>query len=399
MRIVLVTPEFAHTKDGGLANYTYRIASYLKQYGHGVIVIIPEAQNRKFVYKGIEVHEVGFRDQQEVRGLKNFFSRRGFSLYEHFDKRAKAVMKYLSALNSQYPINVVHYAHLGGLGKYRLENIPSVVRLSSSTRLCHEQGGYGESYKEMLDQETIELEAIRKADKVFGPSGFIAKYVAHQAGRDISVIETPFEFSGLKDKSTSIYERTVNSRKFGMYFGSLVKLKGVEVLAAILTTFLEQNPDYDFVFIGKSMNRVTGEPMEKYIKQRVQDQTRIKFTGKLSQEELVPFLENADFVALPSLIDNFPNTCIEAMYHYGVVIGTKKNGFEQLIDNGVSGFLVEPGNTEDLIQCMNNVARMTDAEKREIGRAARERIDRLNPKSIVAELISLYEEAIFQCAE
>src|ERR1051326_7456438 len=46
-------------------------------------------------------------------------------------------------------------------------------------------------------------------------------------------------------------------------------------------------------------------------------------------------------VVLPSLIDNLPNSCLEAMGLGRVVIGTKGTSFEELITDEANGFLIE----------------------------------------------------------
>ena len=53
-------------------------------------------------------------------------------------------------------------------------------------------------------------------------------------------------------------------------------------------------------------------------------------------------------VVLPSLIDNFPNACLEAMGLGKVVIGTVGTSFDELISEGTTGFLVSPNNPEAL---------------------------------------------------
>jgi glycosyltransferase involved in cell wall biosynthesis len=109
---------------------------------------------------------------------------------------------------------------------------------------------------------------------------------------------------------------------------------------------------------------------------------------------LYPIIQNADFVVLPSLMDNFPNACIEAMYFGKVVIGTDGASFEQLIDNGVNGFLCKINDPQDLLCKMNGAASLNANEKRKMCEKAHERITLLRPEIVVKKLLRFYQYVI-----
>ena len=48
-------------------------------------------------------------------------------------------------------------------------------------------------------------------------------------------------------------------------------------------------------------------------------------------EKLYPIIQKADFVILPSLVENLSNACIEAMYFERVVIGTDGVSYEAVM--------------------------------------------------------------------
>jgi starch synthase len=68
----------------------------------------------------------------------------------------------------------------------------------------------------------------------------------------------------------------------------------------------------------------------------------------MPQSELFPILRAARLVVLPSLWENLANTCLEAMQLSRPVVATRRCGFEEVIQDGESGFLVEPGDAADL---------------------------------------------------
>jgi glycosyltransferase involved in cell wall biosynthesis len=110
--------------------------------------------------------------------------------------------------------------------------------------------------------------------------------------------------------------------------------------------------------------------------------------------QLFPIIRDAEFVALPSLVDNFPNTCVEAMMLGKIVVGTRGRGFDQLIQDGKNGLLCEPGDIDSLARAIRQAATLSQVDKERMAKLARERIDRLAPKQVVAELLAFYEEVI-----
>lgn len=111
---------------------------------------------------------------------------------------------------------------------------------------------------------------------------------------------------------------------------------------------------------------------------------------------LYPIVKHADFVICPSLIENLSNTCMEAMYFERVVIGTDGASYEQLIDDGESGLLCIPGDSTSLLNKMNEAAAMSEEQKLEMGKRAKERIDKLKPEIMIKKLVRLYQYIIDQ---
>ena len=178
------------------------------------------------------------------------------------------------------------------------------------------------------------------------------------------------------------------------FFGRLYYAKGITIIAEILEKFLEDHEDYYFVFVGdalaingKSAVDIIVEGAGKYRKQ-------VMSFKSLEHKKLYPVIQNAEFVIMPSIIDNLPNTCIEAMALSKVVIGTDGASFEQLIEHQSSGLLCKIGDSRDLLEKMNAAAAMDVQEKQEMGKRAQESIMRLKPEVVVKKLVRFYEAVI-----
>ncbi len=171
-------------------------------------------------------------------------------------------------------------------------------------------------------------------------------------------------------------------------------MKGVATIAEIIRPLLEDHPDLFFVFIGKDAG-FQGQPiMHEVWKQAGPCRGRALHLGKMQQAQLIPILENATAVVLPSHIDNFPNTCIEAMAAARVVVGTRGTSFEELIDDGVSGFLTEPGDSSDLREKIEKVLDLDARSLDRIGQNARGKTTELSGDFPLLRLVSFYENVV-----
>jgi len=79
---------------------------------------------------------------------------------------------------------------------------------------------------------------------------------------------------------------------------------------------------------------------------------RVRFLGALPGHRLRATLAASDVFLLPTLYDPFSNACIEAMAAGLPVITTTANGFAEIIESGVEGEAVAPGDTHALLRAL-----------------------------------------------
>jgi glycosyltransferase involved in cell wall biosynthesis len=167
------------------------------------------------------------------------------------------------------------------------------------------------------------------------------------------------------------------------------------VLAEALKTFLAEHDDFHFVLVGSNLSTRDGKPASEFILQELVDfKNRVTWLESMPHAQLFPIIRNADFVALPSLSENFSNACLEAMMLGKIVLGTRGHGFDHLIEDGKNGLLCEPGDVDSLTNALSRAATLCQNDKERMGKLAQDRIDPLAPKKVVSELLSFYEEVI-----
>jgi glycosyltransferase involved in cell wall biosynthesis len=121
----------------------------------------------------------------------------------------------------------------------------------------------------------------------------------------------------------------------------------------------------------------------------------VEFLGPLSKEDVEELYRGARFVVLPSLwFETFGLVAAEAMSHGVPVIASNMGGLTEVVDDGATGFLFEPGNAEDLANKMS-VLWSNAALCRRMGRTAREKVIReYSEDAHYRRLMAVYETAI-----
>ncbi len=131
-----------------------------------------------------------------------------------------------------------------------------------------------------------------------------------------------------------------------LFVGQLEPHKGVSLLLASLDQLGE---DVELHFAGEGS-------LAECVSDRAQRDIRVTYHGFVSLNNLVKLLEHIDAVVLPSICyENSPTVIYEAFLIGVPVIASRIGGIPELVEDGVSGLLVAPGNTEELVAAMHRI--------------------------------------------
>ncbi len=392
MNILFVTPEFVTESnfDGGLSNYLYRISLALKSFGHKPVVFVKSEENNTeiFYFNTIEVHRINVKIPNLLKKIIKLIFKNGENYFLTKIENFK-VKKYIENYLQKNKVDIIQYASYTCPGYYRIKKIPCVIRISSIQKLWRENYGNKNPNKYELKYEKMELESFNKVDSVYSPSVLLAKYIENELKIKTEIIETPIFLDIDENDFDNLYYDKIKDKKYLLFFGTLGKLKGVDLIGEIIYDIFKNNSDIYFVFAGKEFG-----VLEQLYLQSKEYKDRIIYFNKMEHKYLYPIVKNAYAVVLPSRFDNFPNTCLEAMYFERVVIGTYGTSFEQIIKDGENGFLAQKENSRDLYSVIMKVLSLSPSHLKEIGKKAKESLQRLSPDLIVKRLISYYEKLI-----
>lgn len=396
MKIAYVIPEFVTEREfGGLAVYYDNISRLLAEGGHYIYIFVLSDQTQTVAYYPRITVEKVYVDLQNINEqIQGSFIR----------ERSRVISeKLLQYIKKGVRFDIVQYANIWALGLERI-GIPTVVRISSYQPLLRaadqEFFNIGQMYKAEKVSDYLEEIATLRADAVYSPSKCIADIISKRSGRNITIIESPFYPRRHETRSGKILEGKLKNKRYILTFGTVKILKGAKLIGDCIYRILNACSDLVWVFAGSEFPwRDSGGNLvspKEYIRQHALEHAdRVIFLGKLSQDELFPIISHALFCVMPSRIDNLPNTCIEAMALGKVVIGTLGASFEQLIEDGNSGFLIERENEKKLIDTIRYVYGLPDEQRKEIGKRAQKRIEEMCPEKILAQLLQFYTSVIW----
>ena len=126
----------------------------------------------------------------------------------------------------------------------------------------------------------------------------------------------------------------------------------------------------------------------------VHGHSEVSFLGRLDDEGLRLAYSSADVMVVPSRIDNFPSTAVEAQTTGCPVIAFRIGGLPDIIEDGVTGVLVEPFNTAKLAEEIVRVAADADLNSSMRQKARARAIERWSPKRVAGEYLRVLEQAV-----
>ena len=202
--------------------------------------------------------------------------------------------------------------------------------------------------------------AARRSDRVVAISSYTADEVRELVHVPIEVI--PYTTSLPAPTSVPHAGRRSAGAPFTVLFvGRLVERKGVNHLVDA-ASLLVPGVDVRLVIVGDGPERAR---IEARVRERGLD-GRVAVRGRVSEAELQAAYAAADVFVLPAVIDRRGDTeglgvvLLEAMNHRVPVIASAIGGITDIVEDGVSGLLVPPGDGTALAAALERLARAPD---------------------------------------
>ena len=187
--------------------------------------------------------------------------------------------------------------------------------------------------KELMQIEMLEMQL---ADIVVVPSSFVRQSYINNGIAEEKIFINPF---GTELNQFKFDQKRIKKSISFLFFGGLTARKGLPVLLEAWEDSIFLN--HQLVLAG------FGE-----IPTKINLPSNVINKGKINKKDRQQLFEESDVFVFPSFFEGFAQVQIEASSSGLPVITTINAGGNEIIEDGINGFVIETGNVESLKQAM-----------------------------------------------
>lgn len=119
----------------------------------------------------------------------------------------------------------------------------------------------------------------------------------------------------------------------------------------------------------------------------------VQFEGWVRGEKKIELLNRSDFYLLPSYNEGLPISILEAMSYRLPIVASPVGGIPEIVEEGVNGFLVQPGDNESLYRAISQLIEKPD-QRKVMGERSWEKVQPYLPINVEKKLKQLYSRLI-----
>ena len=343
MKIAFITPEYPHPKtgsSGGIGTSIRNLANGLLTQGCSVRVLVyGQKEEGVFDDNGITIQQI---QNIKLKGLSWFLTR-------------KKLEKIINKLYADKEIDLVEAPDWTGITSFiQPEKCPVIIKLhGSDTYFCH------------LDNRPVkwinkfhERRALQKADGLLSVSQFTADLTNEVFGlqKDFTIIPNSIDidlFDGNDDDNDNLndkFKTNIGVSLTGdvriLYFGSLIRKKGLLELPFIFNEVIKKNPEAQLSLIGRDVADIVSGNSSTWamMQQLFTDEAlqKVTYLGSVPYLEIKAHIKAASVCVFPTFAEALPVSWIEAMALQKPLVASNIGWANEVIVDGVEGFLVHP---------------------------------------------------------
>ncbi|MEM7393699.1 MAG: glycosyltransferase family 4 protein [Verrucomicrobiota bacterium] len=399
MKIALLSYEYPpETGFGGIGTFTWIQARALVKLGHEVHVLagsVEPSPLRIEEHDGVRVHRF-HRDGLLMWGARQL-SRFGLWWTRNRMENALSMHSAFKKLHREHAYEVVGMPECGAEGALinNFIQATTIVRLHSPARLIMPY--YPTTKLDRALCGRIEQSGLGKATAFCASSQYVADEArtALKIRRPIRVLPNGIDLDLFEATEQIDFRRTYElpeDRPIILFAGRMERRKGIDLCEEIITTILERH-EAAFVFAG-------GDPFD-FMAQTLQPRLQAKpfkgsfhYLGKLDFTHLHSGLCQSDIILIPSLWENCPHICLEAMAAGRAIVCSDQTGFPELIQDGENGVLARNGDAASYAAKLEELLEDGDRRNR-LGAAARKTVEARYTDTYAAQhSLTFYQECL-----
>ncbi len=387
MRIALVSYEYPpETGFGGVGTYTWYQARALARLGHEVRVVAGSLRPGVFheEHDGVKVTRV--LDTDHVAGLMDGLHHKGAGWAAVRLGNAMGAYLVLRDLLEHESFDIVEFPECGADGMIASTLLPirTSVRFHSPANLIMESYGiletYGGGARDIETATFVEQIAVNRAAVRISPTRFLAGVFEDRfhVRPPVHVVRNGLDLDLFDREGVDVASR------FGLpprgqattvlFSGRLERRKGADLLPGICSRLLQMYPHVRVVIAGAdSAGTFANEILPRAQDLGVAD--RLHHLGALSLAEVRGLVKWADIHLHPSMWDNAPYSCIEAMAAGCAVVSSDVGGLPELVDHRRNGLVAPAGDESAFVAALQELVE-DPALRERLGAQARLTVER-----------------------
>lgn len=378
MKILIITDW--GFENGGVSTYIKSIRNVLEKRGHIVRVLSSDVY---FESKRISDYEFGgVKEKGTIRWyLNRLFNIKSLVKTAQILKILKPDVVHLNYIDHQVSPSILfclrNVAVIMTIHDYSLI-CPSVtnIHISNTNKKQSIKGYFFEKIK-----KHVYFKLINNIDIFISPSKSLELFFRKNYITKIQTIK-----HGIKILK---YAKSINNLNL-LYVGRLSEEKGVNYLLEAMPFIINNIPNIHLDIIGEGPEKNKLEEIMKTLK----TERYITFIGQVPNKNIEKYYKRTNLVIIPSICkESFSLVGIEAMSVGRPVIGTNIGAIPEWLDDGKTGFLVDPGNSEQIAEKV--IQLLSDRELLEqMSKNARKQAEKFSIEKHVEKLEETYLEVV-----
>lgn len=401
LRIALIAGDWVVDgptgRGGGIETYVRVMAPALAAAGHDVHVIgRARWHTHADVLDGVTRHALHVPDEwaPEDAGLGE--ARDALAFAWHAWRHVRA----LEASGGAFDVVEAPEYKAQGYFLARDGGVPPVVKCHAHLALCLDLNGVPPAQDTALLAD-LERETLQRARAVHANSRALALRCAGDYGLEASRIATvPYGIDTARFRPTPSGVRETwgaGDATVLLFVGRMEPRKGIDTLVAAYATLARRRRDVLLVAAGPDTSSAQRPSQQQWM---VEQWTaagigadRYRLLGPVAHEALPALYTAADVMVAPSPYEAFGLVYLEAMACGAVPVACRAGGVPEVVEDGVTGVLVPPGDAEALALGLDRLIADRAARAR-LADAARSRVAReFSVAAVVARTEAFYREA------
>jgi len=168
-----------------------------------------------------------------------------------------------------------------------------------------------------------------------------------------------------------------------IFVGRLSKEKGIHT---VIESAKNLPTDIDLIIVGNG-------PEENFVVESIKNYKNIHYLGYQPKEKTIPLIRGSKLLIQPSLVEGISTSLLEAMACKTTIIASNVGGNIELLENYKNGVLIEPQNSEELLEKITFLIN-NPVKSKEIANNAFDDVKKYDWSNIGKKYVNLYEKLL-----